>query len=181
MNLTGMSYKKKYNFLIAGILLLFIISYQFSIKKTVLLYQDCKEMQSKLKLIDEAPESINQIKNEIAQVDGMISSNDSSGTNFRELLLEKAGNFCLENNISIKEFPASVEENKNDYIIETNIIALEGSFQNLLKFTYNIEQKYKVGKVASVNFSSKYDIVAKKNKLTEKIYVQNIKKKNDEK
>jgi len=181
MNFAQMSYKNKYKFLIAGILILFIISYQLAIKKTILLYSDCTELQLKLKTIDEAPESILKTKNKIKQVDGMISSGDSSGTNFREMLLEKAGDFCQENNISIKEFPASIEESKNDYNIETNVIVLEGSFQNLLKFTYNVEQKYKIGKVASVNFASKYDITAKKNKLTEKIYVQNIKKKNDEK
>lgn len=181
MNFASMTYKKRFRWLLIGIVFLLIISYLLAVKKTVLLFRECSSMQEKLESINEAPGNIQIIKNEILQIDGIISAGDSSGADFRQLLLEKAGDFCLTNNITLKEFPASVHEIKNDYSLETNTVVLEGSFVSLLKFTYLLEQKYKIGKVASVDFSTKYDLIAKKNKLTEKIYVQNIKKKKDEK
>jgi hypothetical protein len=181
MNFASMTYKKKFRWLLIAIPFLLFISYVLAVKKTVMLFRDCSSMQTKLESINDAPKNIKQIKNEITQIDGMISANDSSGTDFRQLLLEKTGDFCLANNITLKEFPASIHEIKSDYSVETNTVVLEGSFISLLKFTYLLEQKYKIGKVASVDFSAKYNLTEKKNRLTEKIYVQNIKKRKDEK
>lgn len=164
----------------AGIILLLLLSYNLAIKKTIVLYSDCQEMNIKLDKIGEAPKKINTLKEKIAQYDELISKGDTSGNDLRQTLLEKTGDFCALNNITLKEFPASVSSKKNDYLIETNTIVLEGAFAGIVKFIYLLEQKTKIGKVVSVDFTSKFDLSAKKNKLLGKIYIQNIKKQKNE-
>ena len=138
-------------------------------------------MELKLDMIGEAPKKIKELKSEIARIDELVSTNDTSSSDFRQLLLERTGDYCGSNNITLKEFPASIYTVQNDYLIETNTIVLNGAFSNMLKYTYMLEQKCKIGKVVSADFSAKFDLALKKTILTEKIYVQNIKKKKDEK
>jgi hypothetical protein len=180
VNISSMTYKKKFRFLIVGIALSLLLSYSLAIKKTVKYYRDCCAMELNLDMIVEAPQNINELNKKITQIDELISTGDTSEDDFRQTLLEKTGNFCVMNNITLKEFPASVHTIKNDYQIETNTIVLEGTFISILKYIYMLEQKCKIGKVISADFSTKFDLSAKKNKLSCKIYLQNIKKQKNE-
>ena len=138
-------------------------------------------MKKKLETIGEAPAKMNELKRKMAELDNLINTNDTTVNDFRQMLLEKTADFCAIHHITLKDFPASVSIMQNDYLIETNILTLEGTFSSLLKFTYMLEQKIKIGKVISSDFSAKYDLASKKTKLTAKVYIQNIKRNTNEK
>ena len=56
-----------------------------------------------------------------------------------------------------------------------------GNFSTLINLVYLLEQKYNLGKIASVNYQLKKDFKTKEMQLTATIFLQNIKKKNHEK
>lgn len=179
--MSNISYKKRLYYLLAGMLILVVVSYQLAIKKTIRLRGECVQLEQKIEAASDAPGNIKGIQNEITGLDKLISSGDTSNSDFRQLLLERTGEFCTANDISLKEFPTSSQTVKDDYIVETNTIVLEGAFSPLLEYCKALEQEYKIGKVVSVEFSSKLDLTSKKNKLSLKVFIQNIKKEKNEK
>ena len=175
MNLTSYTYQKKCILLLACIFVLMIIAYQLAIKKTVTLYHDCRLLQGKLEDASRNPERIGQVKEKIALLDSTLNASGSNGFSLRQELLEKTAEFCISNPVTLIALPSPVFNEKDDIIIETNILTLEGSFSDLLRFTHLLE-KSAAGKVVAVEFQAKYSVSLKKNILTEKIYVQLIKK-----
>jgi hypothetical protein len=55
------------------------------------------------------------------------------------------------------------------------VITFEGDFIKLLKLVFQFEQKFRVGKVSSVKFSTYKDRKSKKTSLTAKLFIQTIK------
>ncbi|MGZ4058661.1 MAG: hypothetical protein ACXVPU_06530, partial [Bacteroidia bacterium] len=92
-------------------------------------------------------------------------------------LLELITGYCQVNNTVLREFPKTIIFEKGDILIETNRFVVQGSFQSLLNLIYTLEQKSKIGKVASVEYQIKKEIKDKKILLTASIFLQNIKKK----
>lgn len=173
----NLTYRKKIRFLAIGVVILTFIIYNLSIKKTIILKKECKSFEEKLALVEYAPQKIALLEKELSKIEGIIGKSDTTCIDFQQILLEKTSNYCQENNIILKEFPKQIINEQQDYIIETNIVVLEGGFITLLKFLYLLEQKYNIGKVVSAGYNAFKDIKTKKYKLNLTIYVQNIKKK----
>jgi len=83
--------------------------------------------------------------------------------------------YCKDKPLLLKEFPKTVLKETDGFLVELNYFTVEGDFKNLLNLVYTLEQKVKVGKVASVNFMIKENIKTKRNELTATIYIQNLK------
>jgi len=173
--LKNLSYKKKFRYLIIGFALLLLISWQASIKKTLVLKSECSDMEQQLSMAENAPEKIAGIKNRIAEIETRIGSNQSMEVDFQDLLLEKVSGYCKLNNLVLKEFPQTHSFSQQDYLIETNTIVVEGGFIKLLKLVYSLENDFEIGKVVSVKFTTKEDFRSKQLCLSAIIYYQNIK------
>ena len=173
--LKEVSYKNKNRFLMAGVLLLLVILYPLSFKPSFLLYKKCSYMRQQVSLAKDAPIRVAILRNQEKEFDhvlGITKGEDNS----QERILSTIADYCQENKILLKEFPKTISKQEKEYLIETNYFTIEGGFVKLLKLCYELEQKNKVGKIASVNYELKKDYKTQEDFLTAMIYIQNIKK-----
>jgi hypothetical protein len=177
--LKNYTYKQKLTALLIGGLIFAFIAYFASIKKSILLFKQNKELFKKIELVETAPQNIKVLETELNKLDALIGKDNdtTAGENTRQLLLEKTANYCQENMVVFKEFSQPFIVIRDKYLIETNTLILNGSFCNLLKFVYLLEKSYQSEKVTSVRFNSYKDFITKETILTATIYVQKIKKK----
>lgn len=171
-----MSYKKKNILLIAGAFLFSIIIYYYAIEKTIDVINGCIEFKDQLKIAENAPQKHLDLIQKLDKVKGLLGNGGKFGVDVQQVLLEKISKFCSENNIILKDFPRPVTVQEQDFIVETNIIVVEGDFIKLLKLVYQLEQIQRTGKVAAVHFIAKEDLKTKRLMLTASLYLQNIKK-----
>ena len=175
--LNTISYRKKNQLLIAGIVLFLIIIYFFGIKKTITAYQQYQEVNEQMLVAANAPIMAAQLEKKLLVMDAKIGNSDTINDNKAQALLELTTNYCQQNKAVLREFPRTIAIEQGDLTIETNMFVIESDFTTLLKLVYTLEQKEKIGKIASVRYQLKKDFKTKEMALTATIYLQNVKKK----
>ncbi len=165
--------------LIAAILFAVII-YSFAIKKTVLLYKEYSNLETQLKLAEDAPVRAIALEQKLAEMDHLLGDRQKEDANVQQTLLGVITNYCQNNNAILREFPKTIHAEEKDFLMETNVFVIEGGFSKLLRFVYLLEQKNKIGRIASLQFQTKRDYKTKSLSLTAMIYVQSIKKNTNE-
>lgn len=164
--------------MLAAALVLYLI-YAFGISKSIAAYQESKSIQQKMELVKNAPALTQDLEKQLAHMNARIGTDGLKKLRAEEPLLDLLSNYCKSNKAILREFPAAVNFQQGDLLIETNRFVLEGDFKTLLKLVYQLEQKHKLGKVASVHYAYKKDRISRQMALTATIYLQNIKQKKD--
>lgn len=177
--LQRLSYRQKNRLLILISVIFLFMVYFLAIKKTIVKYSECKELEIKANLAMNAPTQLVSLEKDY---DAMKKSTENyAGTNIQQPLLGVVSRYCNENGLVIRDFSQPITSTNNDVTIETNSFVLEGSFIRALRLVYNLEQVNKIGRVASLDFSLKKDYATKSNSLATTVYIQNIKKESNEK
>lgn len=179
--LKNLPYQQKNRLLLVVTFLLVFLTYQLSIKKTIIEYQKCSEYEGKIEMASNAPLMATQLEKQLLQMNSKIGTQHTDGLNLEQALLELISNYCQNNHLVLREFPKSTFSNQGDLLIETNMFVLEGNFSSLLNLVYLFEQKNKLGKIASVRYQIKKEFQSKEMILSAAIYLQNVKKKTNEK
>ncbi|OFX68956.1 MAG: hypothetical protein A2X12_05475 [Bacteroidetes bacterium GWE2_29_8] len=178
-NIRKISYKNQKK--IAFVLLFFItvIIYNLSLKKTINLYFLCNEISKKGNELENSSKELENFELELIKLENAINVIDTNkgAKDARQILLEMSSKYCSQNEVIIKEMPAQVVIEKNDYKIITNSIILQGTFLKLLGFVYLIENSNCNNVLLSVDFKINKDIINNKKNLNLIIYAQNIIKK----
>jgi hypothetical protein len=162
------------------VLVLFFV-YEMAIKETINMYNTYSEGEKKIALAASAPMLAAQLEKKLMQIDIKLGNENKKKQNTADALLELTTNYCQNNHAVLREFPKTTIIEQGDMTIETNQFIVEGDFVTLINLVYILEQKNKLGKVASVKYQLKKDFKTKEMVLTAAIYVQNVKKKQHEK
>lgn len=176
----NLTYKKKNRLLLIGAILFAMAVYSFALERTYHTYKDCTALEMQLKLAQDAPQKTITLEKRLAEMDALAGNQRGVGMNVQQVLLGSITSYCQNNNVVLREFPKTIETEEKDLLIETNVFVIEGSFSKLLTFIYQLEQKDKIGRIASLLFQTKKDFKTKSLSLTAMIYVQSIKKQNNE-
>ena len=168
--------KKKVVYTSLITVLILIVSYQFSFKKTILLFNEYKLMLDERSNAHNLPDKLLKLQNELDNIAGTIESSNGEVSNKRNLIINMVSNFCDSNSLIVSELTPSLIKVENTFTIETNTIVTEGSFTNLVKLLNNLEQEKSFGKVISVRFATYLNRKTKKKNLFSEIYIQNITK-----
>lgn len=142
-----------------------------------MIIDEYKTNQQKLEIAVNAPNLAQAIKTEINSIDSKIGA---GGTDKSQSLLELVSNYCQNNNLVLREFPEVLNSYKNDFNLSTQMFVIEGDFASLLQLVYTLEQKVKLGKVSSVDYTLRKNNTTKKMALTATVYLQNLKKTTNE-
>ena len=161
--------------LLVGFVFFLYLSYSLSIKNTIDLANQCSIYEEQLKFVKDAPLKIAELQKELNQKEKSLGFS-STKKEFQEQLLNNISTYCAENDLLLIEVPEVHTYKQHEYKIETYTTIVEGSYIKLLKLLYAIEQKFRIGKVVSVKFSSKKDYKTNELRLTLNMYIQNIKK-----
>jgi hypothetical protein len=172
----ALTYKTKNQLLIAGIAILAMLIYLFAIKKTIRVYTQYSNAKNKIEQASNIPFMITKLEKELRKIDEKIGSQNYTGINTEQNLLEVITIYCQKNHAVLREFPQATASLQGNLLVETNVFIVEGNFNTLLNLVYLLEQKSKLGKVASVHYQFKKDIKTRDIVLTATIYIQNIKK-----
>ncbi len=175
--LENLSYKKKNKFLLYGGLLLLFLLYALFISDTIELHAVCSSLTGQVQMAQGAPEKVRIYEGRLTEMEkqlGMEQVQAKEGE-VEQALLSTVANYCQGNGLVLREFPSTEQSAENDFKVQTNVFVVEGGFVKLLKLVYLLEQKQKLGKVSSVDFSSKKDYKTGLFALTAKVYIQNVK------
>ena len=135
-----------------------------------------EEMISQLNSIQHASAHIKQLEKEIVKADKLLGTSSNDIGSFQQELLGIVSEYSKKHNLVLRDFPEPTTEQKEDFLIETNVFEVSGKYKNLIQLVYLFEQQQKIGKVASVSFQKKNGITNRSEYLTALVYIQNIRK-----
>lgn len=163
------TYRQKNQWLILGAVLLLIIAYWFSFRKTIHAYQKNNNLTTQVEQIQNANYNIQQLEQQLAK------TNIQKATPFNQtVLFEKISQFCKSNQLDILTFEEPQIVTTDNYEVTTNYMEIEGAFAAITRLVYELEQQLKLGRIASVKYKLDYNRKTKKDFLIGKIYLQNI-------
>ena len=175
-SLKNLSYRNRLRLLLPALVLGGLLIYYMAVKKTILLIRECREVRANLTQAGDAPRRSASLNLEIKELKQFFRSDADNQQMLRHELLEFVTIYCQQNHLILREFPRPMEFKKDNLIIETNLIVVEGGFIKLLDMAYQIEQKKKIGKLSSICFQSRPDLRTQGLALSATLYIQSIKK-----
>ena len=176
MNLKDLTYHKKNRLLLFGSVAFLVFVYFFTISDTIDLLMEHQVVKEKLAEAQNAPAQITTLEARMLKMDEQVGMFMSSADFTQDTLIDLVSRFCNENHLDLKEYPSPDLNKENDYRIATNRIVAQGSYANLLKLAYALEQEFRVGRIASLQFNSLKNNKTKKLYLNATILLQNYKK-----
>lgn len=169
-----LSYNQKLKLLAAAAILLLYISFQYAIKKTWSVYKEYQENYSNAQQSDSYINLIPAVKQQEKKMADMIRNNTSDTINTPKETLAFITAFCKQNRLKLIEYqPAQLAENSS-FNIATRQVSVEGSYSNLLKLLYQIENSQLYGRLCSASFKSVEDPQTQNITLTCTFYLQNL-------
>ena len=163
------SYRQKNQWLLLGTVLLLLVAYWFSFRKTIQARQLNKNLTQQSQQIKSAGFTIQQLEQQLAKtkINQEIPFNQT-------VLFEKVSQFCNDNQLEILTFDEPKTVLTDDYEVTTNYIEIEGDFKGITELVYELEQRLKLGRMASVHYELDFNRKTKSDFLVGKLYVQNI-------
>lgn len=168
----NVSYRIKNIFLLGFAIVFLFIGYELAIKKTLVLHNECVNLENQINKALKAPQEIIMLKNKLSRLDKTMGSSMKDSINIQQVLLGILGDYCQENKITLKEFPPGIIYTEKGFSIETNVFVVQGQFIKLLNLIYLLEKNNKTGIIPGVKFELGRDIQNKNNILTATIYSQ---------
>ena len=178
--LKNISYRNKNKYLLIFIFSGLFLIYFFAIKKTITCAGECSYIENRLNSAPGISEKTAALLTKLKEFDKLMMIREDSSFTVQQELLGVVTKYCQTNQTILRDFPKSRIQKKNEFVIETNTFVLEGSFIKLLELVYLLEQKERIGKIASIDFKSAKDLRTKGMALSASIYLQKIKKSSHE-
>ena len=157
---------------IAAILLL-LACYRFSIAKAIDEYHTYKE-QKAASLQYAGVASLPMLESKNRMLDNLLEQFVLDTLDDSKNLLGITGNYCNQTDIKLKEYKPLAVSGADSMQVLTRNITVEGGFKDCLRLVYELETKYKAGRVSSVLFKSYTEPASAKTFLNCSIHIQNI-------
>ncbi|MFD2568592.1 hypothetical protein [Pseudotenacibaculum haliotis] len=171
-----MNSKQKNRALIFGFIILMLVAYQFSFKKTFELKASIQKLSAEKKLLSNANERIHYLQQHNAHLDSILRSNNvSADRSFEQNLFQKLEKLRKEYKTTIVSFDQPHEYVSEEATMVSYTIEVKGDFRNLMLFASSLE-KQRMGKFSSVEFLKKKNYKTRRNELICKIILQKLSK-----
>lgn len=160
-----------------GFVVVLLISYPLTVKKTVELKDDYKKKRQRLESVKNADKLINTLLQENKFLDSILKVNDLQvNASFQQLLLNKITKYIQENSGVKLTSLSSPHKFESKQIKETYIIEVQGGFSALLTFLHYLENQ-RLGEVTSITYIKNKNYRKNTFELSLKIYLQKVKTK----
>lgn len=167
-----MTDKQKNIILIVGFVVLLIISYLFSVQKTIDLKKRTATLRKEKEMINNASQHIFVLQQENRYLDSILNSKEISIENsFQQTLLQKLNVFQKEVPVEIIAFNEPHKIEQNSTLLETYSFQIKGNFNALLKLLHSLEQQ-QLGRLISVSFEKKRNYRKNRYELIGSYYIQ---------
>lgn len=161
-----MTKQQKNRALIVSFILALILCYNFAIKNTLQLKKQHNILSKKVELLKNSPYQLAVLKQKNIHYDSLITKFQLGGTSIENNLLKTINSFASNNNLKVVDFHEPHLSSNSELIIKTYDFTLEGTYNNINRLVYVLEQQTKFGEVISLHFEKK------KNYRTGRFYLQ---------
>ena len=172
-----LSNKSKFYLVLVGFLFAIWLSYLFAFSRTGELRTTVKQRMQQLEGIQYAPKRLQIIRQQTARLDKLIGNVNGEETS--PYLIEKAGRYCKENNLTLYEISPKHIFEKDGFAVATQKLIVQGQFKKLLKLLNDLEHHSEAGKLRSVTFESEYNFRTGMKELSGIYYIQSVGKINE--
>lgn len=170
MSILSINPRDRFRLLLLLACFFLILIYQLSLKNTINVYHSYQQNRKAVESAENAPLLIKKYQTEIKKITEGIPQQIYN----RKKVFELINLFCYNNDLSLMHFyPENREEQKEFYTI-TNKVDVQGSFINILKLCYYLEQEEQSGHLASCYFQIIKEKRKKKRKLNASLYLQYV-------
>lgn len=170
------TYKQKFFGLIVIFVLLLLASNKRSFSVTRAMYGQLKEVEEKLKFVNDENQNVHSIVSEIAFLDNAIGKQGLAPDEVQQAIIDFSSQYKKIKVINIDETHFA---ESNGFDIFSNKLVLEGDFNSLSEVIYDFEKSFKQSKIISIAYERIKDYNKRKNKLQVSIIFQNYEKVNN--
>ncbi|MDO5981439.1 hypothetical protein [Flavivirga spongiicola] len=149
-------------------------SYKKTFKHTLAAKKELNHVKQKLANTDHSFNSLYTLKNDIKVLDKLIGGRSLNPIHVQQKILDFISKTDLIINIvSIEDVHVFADK---EFLIYSNQIEIEGTYEALIKLLYETEKNFKDSRVVSSEFYSKKNYRTNKQTLYLKIILQNYEK-----
>ena len=168
--------RQKNRLLAVGLIILALMAYQFSFKKTLELGTSINKLELDKAQLENANGRIQYLQQQNAYLDSILQLSDmSTEVSFDQILLQKLNKISEDNKVQISSYDQPHIYTLEGGTIQTYTIEVKGDFRNLMLFSSSLE-KQRLGKFSSVAFEKKKNFKTRRNQLSCKITLQRLSK-----
>jgi hypothetical protein len=171
--LRKLTYKQKLRLTGVAALVAVLLCYKLAVSNTITEYQHYK-LAAKPGSEETGGMESSGIRARQQQVDFLFSQFSLDTLTAARNLLKFAGDYCQENDLTLKEYRPWRLSKKDSIEVLTRVITVEGNFRQCVEFLHTLEIKKKTGRAVSVDFKSFVEPQDKKLHLNCTIYIQNL-------
>lgn len=172
MKWQNLTYQTKMKLLPVGFVLALLLVYSLTISNTIDLSKQVQQLEAQVEKLGDAPLQVQILRKRLGEIEERIGNH--SGTISQEEIFDELSVYCKRNNLTVREFPVPHELSKDDYLVQTYLVEIEGSFHNLARLVYYLEQETYLGKVAATKFLLKKDKRTREEYLSLTIFLQTV-------
>ena len=174
-------YARRNAYLLLLGLLFALLVWRLSLSATYTLYAQNKELQHQLEQAQNAPATIQKMKQQAANWEQAALSFTATQHDAQKQLFARVSETCGQHKVKLRELSHAGSAQESGTQLETFRVQLEGGFQELVKATHQLEEKLQGGRLVSVQFQKVHDRRNQRVFLQGTLYIQSIMKETYEK
>jgi len=169
-----MTNKTKNIVLVAGFIVVLILSYQFAISNTVALKKQFNDLKTQELLFKNAPKQLSLLKQKQNYYNGLLKKYQLGKGSLQNNLLKTINAYSDAYNFKVIHFLEPHLTQKEDITIKTYQFTLEGDYNTILMLIYKLEQDTKFGEIKSLHFKKEKNYRTGKHFLQAKILLKSF-------
>ncbi|MDJ1501251.1 hypothetical protein [Xanthocytophaga agilis] len=173
LNWKSFSYQKRYRLLWFVVVIFLWIAYTIAISPTIEAYQHYQDLARKAAQGSSAPDQLARLHQEMQRANAYMVS-EGADSNRTDPLLAGLTPLCRKYGVRIDALLPAKEEQKNNHIIVTRSVRLQGDYLSLVQIVHRLEYELETGRLASVQFSVQEDIFHQKRTLYAECFLQQM-------
>lgn len=170
----NLSYKKKFFAVLILLVVMGITAYKRSFSMTIDAATLLEESRQKLAKVSNSQQRITNLVKDVAYLDKIIGKEVANPDIVQQEILNTFTD--LNSNAELVKLEEIHKASDAYFNVYSNRLILSGSFNDLLKTTYNYEKEFDFSRVVSIQFYIKKEPRTRKKKLFEQIIFQNYEK-----
>lgn len=160
--------------LVIGFLLVLLVAYQFSIKKTLALKDNVEKKRTESLQFKDIPQRSATLDLQERYLDSVLDSNSMRNISIQNNLLEFLNIESQNGDVLIANFQEPHFVSENTLSTTSFAFSLKGSYEEIIEIIYKLEQEYNFGRIVHVDFEKKRDFRRRTNFLECRVIIENL-------
>jgi len=164
---------------VCGVILIYILAFQFGIRKTIIQFSKYVEMNHTAEKQSDITDSPEELNNRLGSLDRLMGCSELDANVIRQSILERLSRAGKSFPFTMVDIPEGYVYDKQGYTVIVNTFVMTGKYQELLRLLYCMDTARAPGSVVSsrMYFHKTYQLAIPELRLA--IFFQHLKKNNN--